>query len=77
MPASRTGCERFYLDLAGGLSRATLRLEKLDGSLIGETEAGPEGGVLSSCGRREAVRAVVLGRAGFGEITLVRASVHE
>jgi hypothetical protein len=76
VPATAARCERFYLELAGGLSRATLRLEKGDGTLLGETEAGPEGSSLSLCEEPEAKRAVVLGRAGFGEVTLVRATLR-
>jgi hypothetical protein len=45
--------------------------------VLGETDAGPEGAAVSVCERHEAARAVVLGRAGFGEVTLVRATLHE
>jgi hypothetical protein len=77
VPAAAARCERFYLALSGGLSRASLRVESNAGELLGEAESGPEGTSVSLCDRRTPARVVVQGRAGFGAVELVRASVKQ
>ncbi|MFT3922582.1 MAG: hypothetical protein QM778_08620 [Myxococcales bacterium] len=64
-------CERWRALLEPGLSRATLRIEGLDGSLYGQAESSAMVAEVAFCGRHGALRVSVTGRAGFGRVSLL------
>jgi hypothetical protein len=71
-----TRCERFQVELHEGLTRARLRVESLDGALLGEALAVREGASVQLCDRTAKARVVVIGEAGFGSVTLVGAALQ-
>jgi hypothetical protein len=75
--AGTTRCERFQVELHDGLTRVRLRVEALDGALLGEAQAVREGASLQLCARTAKARVVVIGEAGFGSVTLVGAALQE
>jgi hypothetical protein len=64
-------CESWELSLHPGLARATLRVESLDGRVLGEAQSEGVQAQLSLCDRRGPVRVSAIGRAGFGRVTLL------
>jgi hypothetical protein len=71
-----TRCERFQVELHDGLTRAKLRVESLDGALLGEAHAVRQGASVQLCDRTAKARVVVIGEAGFGSVTLVGAALQ-
>lgn len=63
-------CEIWEAQLLPGLFRATLRLEDLDGVLLAEADSENMLARLEVCERRGPVRVTVVGRAGFGRVTV-------
>jgi hypothetical protein len=71
-----TRCERFQVELHDGLTRVKLRVEALDGALLGEAQAVRQGASVQLCNRVAKARVVVIGEAGFGSLTLVGAALQ-
>jgi hypothetical protein len=67
--AAIASCEQWQLELEPGLSRATLRVEDAHGELLGEVDSEHMNACVAICagGVR---RASVIGRTGFGAVTL-------
>jgi hypothetical protein len=63
-------CERWQIELEPGLSRATLRIEDGRGELLGESDSDHMRACVAVCGPSGARRASVVGRTGFGAVTL-------
>ncbi|MET0285601.1 MAG: hypothetical protein ABW352_14060 [Polyangiales bacterium] len=63
-------CERWQIELEPGLSRATLRIEDTRGELLGESDSEHMRACVAVCGASGARRASVVGRTGFGAVTL-------
>jgi hypothetical protein len=63
-------CERWQIELEPGLSRATLRIEDMRGELIGESDSAHMRACVAVCGANGPRRASVIGRTGFGAVTL-------
>jgi hypothetical protein len=53
------------------LFRATLRVEALDGTPYGEAESEDMVAQVSFCARPQAARVIVIGRAGFGQVSVL------
>jgi hypothetical protein len=70
-------CELWQAVLHPGLSRATLRLEGVEGTFYGETESEDMVARLLVCGRKGPARVIVVGRAGFGSLTLSASETSE
>jgi hypothetical protein len=64
-------CERWQALLEPGLVSATLRVEDANGVLLGEAESRAMLAELELCRRPGPVRVSVVGRVGFGAVTLV------
>jgi hypothetical protein len=69
LPNADAGCETWHALPEAGLTRATVRVEGLDGATLAETEVDGKEATFSLC-QRKAARMVVTGRAGFGALTL-------
>jgi hypothetical protein len=63
-------CERWQIELAPGLSRATLRIETVQGELLGEADSQHMHACVSVCAPGVARRPSVVGRTGFGAFSL-------
>jgi hypothetical protein len=64
-------CETWRALLLPGLSRATLRVESREGHLYGEAESEGARAEVQFCQRAGPIRVSIVGRAGFGTVTLV------
>ncbi|HEX5658551.1 MAG TPA: hypothetical protein VFX59_15215, partial [Polyangiales bacterium] len=63
-------CERWQIELEPGLSRATLRVEDARGELIGESDSSHMRACVAVCNASGPRRASVVGRTGFGAVTV-------
>jgi len=63
-------CERWSAELKPGLSRATLRIESERGELLGEADSDHMQACTVICPGDGARRISLIGRAGFGSVTL-------
>lgn len=75
LPLSRTladHCELIEAHLHDGLVRATLRVESATSRVLTEREVQGESGALRVCALPANARLVLVGRAGFGSITVER-----
>jgi hypothetical protein len=67
---SSSSCERWDAQLEPGLWRATLRVESEAGALLGEAQAEGMHACVRVCDPAPKRRVTLLGRAGFGNVTL-------
>ncbi len=63
-------CERWQIELEPGLSRATLRVEDAHGELVGEADSQHMRACVAVCNVSSTRRASVVGRTGFGAVSL-------
>ena len=73
---SASTCERWDAQLEPGLWRATLRVESEAGALLGEQNAEQLHACVQLCDAGRKRRITLLGRAGFGSVTLTATALE-